>query len=460
MSGLIVDAVTAILVFESEIFMMRRSPELLAFPGYDAFPGGKVDTGDALPRAFDHAQLAGFDNRLIQALVRELIEELAFDLPAALADGTATSISLCGHALTPPTFPRRFNTYFFIVRLSRRPDFVVDAREAAHSAWAPAAQWMQEWLDGARLIAPPTLACLDALQADLHCQQIRDVNVERWSRTGIDPGDGEGLPVLQSVHGVRHLFVRSNTLPPAEHTNCFVIGDAGSPCIAIDPSPRDEAELLRLERSLLVLGVDRILITHHHSDHHQYADDLARRNRWPLLMSPRTQARIGEGRPGFMDGLEILLVDDGDEITRWLGHAVRVLAVPGHDDGQLAPMPDNRAWCIVGDLIQGVGTVVIRKPEGNMRQYFESLQKIIDLKPGVIFPSHGVGMGTAFRLEETLRHRRKREEHVLELRRSGLDVEQMLATIYTDLDPRLLPLARQNIESHLDKLTDEGLLPA
>ena len=74
----------------------------------------------------------------------------------------------------------------------------------------------------------------------------------------------------------------------------------------------------------------------------------------------------------------------------------------------LALMPADRAWCLVGDLIQGVGTVVIHKPEGNMRRYFDSLQRMIDLDPEVIVPSHGLAMGTTFRLRETLRHRRQR----------------------------------------------------
>jgi len=56
------------------------------------------------------------------------------------------------------------------------------------------------------------------------------------------------------------------------------------------------------------------------------------------------------------------------------------------DEGQLALMPDNRAWCIVSDLIQGVGTVVIAAPEGNMKKYFESLERVIALDPAASPP--------------------------------------------------------------------------
>ncbi|MFX7571055.1 hypothetical protein ABTJ55_19950, partial [Acinetobacter baumannii] len=85
-------------------------------------------------------------------------------------------------------------------------------------------------------------------------------------------------------------------------------------------------------------------------------------------------------------GIEVRLYRDGDEVTQWNRQPVRALAVPGHHEGQLALMPDDRAWCIVGDLIQGIGTVVIAPPEGNMRRYFASMERVIGLGPRAIYP--------------------------------------------------------------------------
>ena len=161
----------------------------------------------------------------------------------------------------------------------------------------------------------------------------------------------------------------------------------------------------------------------------------------------------------FFDGIDLRTIDEGSVVTQWQQQPVRTLSVPGHYDGQVALMPDGRSWCIVGDLIQGVGTVVISKPEGDMRRYFESLERIIELAPRFIFPSHGIGMGTTLRLEETLKHRRQREAQVLQLQREGRSMQQMLDAIYAGLDPRLAPLAIRNIESHLDKLRADGELP-
>jgi glyoxylase-like metal-dependent hydrolase (beta-lactamase superfamily II) len=137
-----------------------------------------------------------------------------------------------------------------------------------------------------------------------------------------------------------------------------------------------------------------------------------------------------------------------------------VVAVPGHDEGQLALMPDNRAWFLVGDLIQGIGTVVIAAPEGDMAQYFATLEHVIALKPRVIYPSHGGALGGTHYLEQALSHRRLREAQIKSLIDSGLSIEQTLGEVYKGLDPRLLPLARMNIESHLAKLRNEGQIAA
>lgn len=455
MSLPILDAVTAIFVHDGAVFMTRRHPAMMAFPGYQAFPGGKIDPEDATGAAFAQPMLAPFDTRQMHALVRELREELGYDLPAAIDAGEVIRVERIARALTPTAFPRRFDTWFYRICVRSKPPFEVDTREAIDHGWQPAAAWLDQWRHGELIIAPPTQACLIGLAEDLSQPQIASLSPLADPMAETD----DSMTAIQSVFGLRQIFVRSNTLPPAEHTNCFVVGDEGAARIAIDPSPRDRVELERLVATLQSLGVDQLLITHHHYDHNQFADELARRHGWPVLMSARTAERIGKRVPRFFDGIDLRTIDEGSVVTQWQQQPVRTLSVPGHDDGQVALMPDGRSWCIVGDLIQGVGTVVISKPEGDMRRYFESLERIIELAPRFIFPSHGIGMGTTLRLEETLKHRRQREAQVLQLQREGRSMQQMLDAIYAGLDPRLAPLAIRNIESHLDKLRADGELP-
>ena len=84
--------------------------------------------------------------------------------------------------------------------------------------------------------------------------------------------------------------------------------------------------------------------------------------------------------------------------------------------------------------------------------YFESLQRVIDLRPKVVLPSHGFPSGGVHLLERTLAHRVRREDQVRELMAKGFAVEDMLTSIYPNLDEKLVPLARQTIQQHIRKL--------
>lgn len=429
--------------------MIRRQAAMPSFPGYWAFPGGKVDPADAEAPARRHPLFAPHEPRWVQALVRELAEEIGFDLDAAVANDEVEALHVFGTALTPPIIPVRFNTLFFRVQLHSRPVLVLDPGEVDQSDWLSPGEWLARYRGGRLLLAPPTLGSLELFEAGKG-NEASDHTLEKY--------DGEPLPVIESIRGLQLIPVRSHTLPPAIHTNCFVLGDAGSPRLLIDPAPYSDEECDGLLARVRGMGITTVFLTHHHPDHRERADRVARELGAEMVMSPDTRERIGQDVPGFFDGLSVRLVGEGATITRWLGHAVQVLEVPGHDQGQLALMPENRSWCLVGDLIQGIGTVVIHKPEGHMGRYFESMQRIIDLDPAVIVPSHGMPMGTTYRLRATLHHRREREAAVLALHRRGQTMEQMLQALYQDVDRRLWPLALHNIEGHLDKLREEGRL--
>lgn len=444
------DAVTAVLLHGDELYLVRRHPALPAFAGYHAFPGGKVDRTD-LDTPLPGALFDGHPSRLLRALARELQEELAFDLFAAAERGQIAELRQLGDVTTPAFAPMRFRTWFFKVVLRERPEFVADPGEATEGAWQPVAEWRRRYLTGRLLAAPPTLLAIDALSRDLGVRELPPF------AAGFDPA--RDVPWVEPLAGLRVLLVRSNTLPPAEHTNVFWLGGDGAPRVVVDPSPADRDELGRLYRSLDAFGVDLVFLTHHHPDHREFADEVARRYRVPLGLSADTRARIAaKAGARFFEGLDVRIFSEGDELTRWQGESVRLLAVPGHDEGQLAPMPESRAWCIVGDLIQGIGTVVIAPPEGDMRKYFASLKRIIELDPAVIIPSHGLALGGTHYLQQALRHRMEREAQIRTRHEAGLGEDQILAEVYEGIDPRLLPLARLNIRSHLQKLREDGVI--
>jgi len=444
------DAVTAVLLHGDELYLVRRHPALPAFGGYHAFPGGKVDPGDS-DAPLSGALFVGHSPRLLRALARELQEELDFDLWHAAGRGHVGELLNLGEITTPAFAPLRFRTWFFKIVLRERPQFVPEPGEATEGGWLRVDEWRRRYAAGRLLAAPPTSLTIDALARDPALRELPPF------AAGFDPA--RDVPWVEPLAGLRILLVRSNTLPPAEHTNVFWIGGNGAPRVLVDPSPAGPDELAKLCRRIDEFGVDLVFLTHHHPDHREYADQIARRYRVPLGLSADTRARIAhKAGPGFFDGLEVRLYGEGDELTRWQGERVVLLSVPGHDEGQLAPMAESRAWCIVGDLIQGIGTVVIAPPEGDMRKYFASLKRVIGLDPAVIIPSHGLALGGTHYLQQALRHREEREAQILKRHEAGLSEDQILAEVYRGIDPRLLPLARMNIRSHMAKLREDGVI--
>src|SRR5678815_2502526 len=67
-----------------------------------------------------------------------------------------------------------------------------------------------------------------------------------------------------------------------------------------------------------------------------------------------------------------------------------------------------------GDHVAGTGTVVIDPPEGDMRAYLDSLERLIALQPTLLFPAHGSPQGAAVRrLRALVAHRLEREAKVI-----------------------------------------------
>lgn len=274
------------------------------------------------------------------------------------------------------------------------------------------------------------------------------------------------VPCVEPVKGLYQLVTVSCSLPPGSTTNCFVIGEPGGAALIVDPSPRDDGEYGKLRRTLRGLAdtlgftYSMLMITHHHWDHHQNLPPLARELAVPVLVSRDSYDRIiKRAGPAYFENISVHHPVAGDRLLRWLGQWVRVFEVPGHDEGQLALAPENMAWFLVGDLIQGAGTVVIGTDEGDMRKYFQTLEHIIQLKPNVLLPSHGEAQKSVGVLKKTLKHRIQREKQVLHLHQKGLSPEQMVEQIYRQVDRRLWPLALENIKSHLKKIQNESSYP-
>jgi len=442
------ESVSAVFVSSKCVYFIKRQNYLPVFPGYYACPGGKVDKSDSCEVLAGDIWPAGISPQILHALIREIKEELNFDLLKAIEKKQVVSIDDIGVAITPEFNPYRFKNYYFKITLTNEIDFAIDKNEAEYGEWNTPKYFFQKYLEGGILAVPPAIMLLKTLSQNLSYSSPIDMSLPYNPATEV--------PMIESIHGVRQFLPLSNTFPPANRTNSFIIGDGldiNSPKVLIDPSPKDEVELEKFLKSLEFVGFDKIFLTHHHSDHYQYANVIAKKYKVGIELSLDTYKRIGAD---YFEGIDLTFRAEGDILTKSLGVDVRVYEVPGHDEGQLALAPVNLNWFLAGDLIQTVGTVVIQAPEGDMSKYFNSLERIIKLNPKTIIPSHGIIVGGVHKLVETLKHRQLREEQIYSMSIAGKNKQEMISIIYEGLEEKLIPYALRTIEAHLKKLKEEN----
>lgn len=223
-------------------------------------------------------------------------------------------------------------------------------------------------------------------------------------------------------------------------TRTYLLGETA----VIDPGPAIDSHVEAIREAMPNLRT--ILITHRHPDHAPAAVPLKR----------ATGARILAPR----DVLDDSVVDEriaGGQTIDLEDETLEVIATPGHTREHvcfLTPAGD----LFTGDTVLGEGTTTIFPPAGSMRDYIESLRRLLTFKPKRILPAHGpICDNAAVLIEQYIAHRLEREKQVLDLLGNGsTSAAAMRQRIYPDLDPRLYAAAEIQINAHLTKLVDEG----
>ena len=143
------------------------------------------------------------------------------------------------------------------------------------------------------------------------------------------------------------------------------------------------------------------------------------------------------------------------------GFTLRALHTPGHASNHLCWLLVEERMLFSGDHVMQGPTVVIAPPDGDMAQYLASLRRLLVLDPPirVIAPGHGsLIREPAATVQGIIDHRRIREKAVVDaLTRAGrATVDELVSTVYADVDEERFPIARKSLWAHLRKLGDEG----
>jgi glyoxylase-like metal-dependent hydrolase (beta-lactamase superfamily II) len=247
--------------------------------------------------------------------------------------------------------------------------------------------------------------------------------------------------------------LKTETLPPATHTNAVVIGDGE--VLIVDPgsaAPDELAALYRVVDEALAVGrkPTAILLTHRHRDHLAGVDTVRAHYGIPVWAHPLVSDRAKVDRD----------LHEGDviEVPGHHPRRVRVLETPGHSRSHLAFHEETSNTLVAGDLISGLGTVVIDPPDGNMRDYVASLKRVQSMGLRSLIPGHGPpNRGVDRSVEALIEHRRMREGRILrELEKGPLDEAELLKRVYADTPDAMPEIAARTLRAHLEKLVEEA----
>ncbi|MEM9725216.1 MAG: MBL fold metallo-hydrolase [Pseudomonadota bacterium] len=298
------------------------------------------------------------------------------------------------------------------------------------------------------------------------------------------------VPVDHSGRTPIRMLVAANPSPmTGDGTNCFVIG--AEALAVIDPGPADPAHLEAIVAEVAGRPVFGVFVTHSHLDHSPGAGPLAERLGAPVL-------GFGDHAAGRSDTMRTLAEEagaaaglGGGEGADWSfkpdetladgaahmapGGAWRLVALhtPGHTSNHLSfaleeaeggdrAETEAGVWrsraLFCGDHVMAWSTSIVSPPDGDMGAYMASLAKLAAREDPLYLPAHGPAIADPrARLEELTTHRRGREAAVLSALEQAPETAAGLAkAIYTDLDPRLLPLAERNVLAHLIDLWEQG----
>ena len=134
---------------------------------------------------------------------------------------------------------------------------------------------------------------------------------------------------------------------------------------------------------------------------------------------------------------------------------------PGHARGHLCFYEERTGTLISGDNIVGLGSVLIDPPEGNMRDYLQSLERMRALPNlSVIFGGHGPAIANPYaKIDEYISHRLDREQKILQAVREGAATpKDIVARVYTDVSPKAHAMAERAVLAHLEKLIEDKLV--
>ena len=267
---------------------------------------------------------------------------------------------------------------------------------------------------------------------------------------------------LTRVSAMVRRLVAPNASPFTFNGTCTYVVGEGEVAI-VDPGPGDDSHLATLLAAVDGERVAAILVTHTHRDHSVGVNELRAATGAQVIgaapFTPRGDGSTGLDASHDRDYSPDAILADGE---RWQGHGytIEAVATPGHCSNHLCFALLEEDALFSGDHVMVWSTSIVAPPDGSMRAYMDSLDKMRGRPETIYWPGHGGPVVEPQRYVRALtHHRRQREASILNALADGPQtIPELVARVYVGLNPSLTHAAGLSTLAHLEDLSERSIV--
>ena len=245
-------------------------------------------------------------------------------------------------------------------------------------------------------------------------------------------------------------------------TGTYILG-TGSVAV-IDPGPDDADHIDAILAATAGESISHILVTHTHRDHSPGC----------ALLQPQCDAQTygfgphGSGKTALTahggEGTDLDFTPDvrvgHGEIIEGGDWSVECVYTPGHTSNHMCFQLREERALFSGDHVMGWSTSVIVPPDGDMHDYMQSLDLLLERDDAIYWPTHGPAVTEPHaHVRAFIEHRLERGRQIVRCIEGGTHrIVDMVPIMYSDVAEELHLAAGQSVFAQVTSMVARGEL--